>query len=72
MQHVGQNHVVGIARAQGVDDDGVGQVLPGKDLAARKKKCKPIKPKITAGYLAKYATMATSADTGAVLKWQNN
>jgi dihydroxy-acid dehydratase len=30
---------------------------------------KPPKPKITEGYLAKYATMATSADTGAVLKW---
>ena len=32
-------------------------------------KCNVDKPKITKGYLAKYAAMATSADTGAVLKW---
>jgi dihydroxy-acid dehydratase len=43
--------------------------LSGKELAARKKKWKPRKPKITKGYLTKYASMATSADTGAVLKW---
>jgi dihydroxy-acid dehydratase len=43
--------------------------LPGKELAARKKRWKPRKPKITSGCLAKYAIMATSADTGAVLKW---
>jgi dihydroxy-acid dehydratase len=43
--------------------------LSAKEFAARKKKWKPRKPKITTGYLAKYATMAQSADTGAVLKW---
>jgi dihydroxy-acid dehydratase len=43
--------------------------LPAKELAARKKKWKPRKPNITTGCLAKYAAMATSADTGAVLKW---
>ncbi len=43
--------------------------LSAKELAARKKKWKPRKPKITTGYLAKYASMAQSADTGAVLKW---
>jgi dihydroxy-acid dehydratase len=43
--------------------------LSAKELAARKKKWKPKKPKITTGCLGKYATMATSADTGAVLKW---
>ena len=43
--------------------------LSAKELAARKKKWKPRKPKITTGCLAKYASMATSADTGAVLKW---
>ncbi len=43
--------------------------LSNEELAERKKNWKPAKPKITAGYLAKYATMATSADTGAVLKW---
>ena len=39
------------------------------ELAERKKKWTPPRPRITKGYLAKYASMATSADTGAVLKW---
>jgi dihydroxy-acid dehydratase len=43
--------------------------LSDKELAERKKAWKPPKPRITKGYLAKYASMATSADTGAVLKW---
>jgi dihydroxy-acid dehydratase len=43
--------------------------LSDKELAERKKTWKPPKPKITEGCLAKYAVMATSADTGAVLKW---
>jgi dihydroxy-acid dehydratase len=43
--------------------------LSDKQLAERKKNWRPPKPRITKGYLAKYASMATSADTGAVLKW---
>jgi len=43
--------------------------LSDDELAERKKKWTPPKPKITEGCLAKYASMATSADTGAVLKW---
>jgi len=43
--------------------------LSAEQLAERKKAFQPPKPRITAGYLAKYATMATSADTGAILKW---
>jgi dihydroxy-acid dehydratase len=43
--------------------------LSDNELAERKKAWKVPKPKITKGYLAKYASMATSADTGAVLKW---
>jgi dihydroxy-acid dehydratase len=43
--------------------------LSAKELAKRRKAWKAPKPRITKGYLAKYATMATSADTGAVLKW---
>jgi dihydroxy-acid dehydratase len=43
--------------------------LPEKELAERKKSWKPPQPRITKGCLAKYASMATSADTGAVLKW---
>jgi dihydroxy-acid dehydratase len=36
-------------------------------LAERKKCWRPRKPKITTGWLGRYAAMATSADTGAVL-----
>jgi len=43
--------------------------LSDKELAKRKKAWKPPKPRITKGCLAKYASMATSADTGAILKW---
>ncbi|MHC4324132.1 MAG: dihydroxy-acid dehydratase [Planctomycetota bacterium] len=43
--------------------------LSGDELAERKKAWTPPKPRITEGCLAKYASMATSADTGAVLKW---
>ena len=40
-------------------------------LAARKEKWQPRKPKINTGYLKKYAAMVTSANTGAVLKVDN-
>jgi len=43
--------------------------LSDEELVERKKTWKAPKPKITEGYLAKYASMATSADTGAVLKF---
>jgi dihydroxy-acid dehydratase len=43
--------------------------LSDKQLAERKKSWKPPKPRVTKGCLAKYASMATSADTGAILKW---
>jgi dihydroxy-acid dehydratase len=43
--------------------------ISDEELAERKKQWKPRKPSITTGYLAKYAAMATSADTGAILKW---
>ena len=39
------------------------------ELAKRKAQFVPPKPRITKGALAKYASMAQSADTGAVLKW---
>jgi dihydroxy-acid dehydratase len=43
--------------------------LTDDELAQRKKQWKAPPPKITKGCLAKYAAMATSADTGAILKW---
>ena len=43
--------------------------LSEAELAERKKFWQPPRPRITTGCLAKYASMATSADTGAVLKF---
>ncbi len=43
--------------------------LSKKELAQREKTWKPPEPRIKTGCLAKYAAMATSADTGGVLKW---
>ncbi|MCL2306379.1 MAG: dihydroxy-acid dehydratase [Planctomycetaceae bacterium] len=43
--------------------------LSDAELQERKKSWKPLEPRIKTGYLAKYITLATSADTGAVLKW---
>jgi len=43
--------------------------LTDKDLATRKKSWRQPQPRITKGCLAKYAALATSADTGAILKW---
>ncbi|MCK5564445.1 MAG: dihydroxy-acid dehydratase, partial [Planctomycetes bacterium] len=43
--------------------------LSDDEIASRKNEWKPRTPAITTGYLAKYASMATSADTGAILKW---
>jgi dihydroxy-acid dehydratase len=44
--------------------------LSDDELTKRKAQFKPPQPRITKGCLAKYASMATSADTGAILKWQ--
>ena len=43
--------------------------LSETELAARKRDWVPPAPKFTRGYLAKYAAMATSASSGAILKW---
>jgi len=43
--------------------------LSDQEMSARKQQWKAPEPRIKTGYLSKYASMATSADTGAVLKW---
>jgi dihydroxy-acid dehydratase len=45
--------------------------LSDKELVQRYKKWKKPEPRINYGALGKYASMASSADTGAVLKWDN-
>jgi dihydroxy-acid dehydratase len=44
--------------------------LSDEELAARAAMMKPMSPRYTSGWLARYAAMATSADTGAVLRWK--
>jgi dihydroxy-acid dehydratase len=43
--------------------------LSDAELSARAKAWRPRPPRFTTGCLGKYAAMATSADTGAVMKW---
>jgi dihydroxy-acid dehydratase len=43
--------------------------LSDEELAERRASWKSRPPRFTRGYLAKYASMATSAHTGAILKW---
>ncbi|MFW6286407.1 MAG: dihydroxy-acid dehydratase, partial [Candidatus Sumerlaeota bacterium] len=43
--------------------------LSDEELDKRSHDYTPPEPKIKTGYLAKYAKMATSANTGAALKW---
>jgi dihydroxy-acid dehydratase len=43
--------------------------LTDEELAARRTTWRPHPARFTRGYLAKYASMATSAATGAILKW---
>ncbi len=52
-----------------IPNNSISVKLSDEELAERKKAWTPPKPRITKGCLAKYASMATSADTGAVLKW---
>ncbi|NLY02810.1 MAG: dihydroxy-acid dehydratase [Rhodopirellula sp.] len=44
--------------------------LTEEELAARKEFWTAPAPRFKSGYLAKYAAMATSADTGAMLRWE--
>ena len=43
--------------------------ISAAEMQRRKKAFKPRPPRYKSGYLAKYTKLATSADTGAVLKW---
>jgi dihydroxy-acid dehydratase len=76
--HVSPEAAVGGSIALLRDGDLIEIDIPGhtlnvkvseEELARRKAAWQPRPPKINYGYLAKYAAMATSANTGAVLKW---
>ena len=42
--------------------------IAGMELEARRAKWQPREPKVTSGYLARYASLVTSADKGAILQ----
>jgi dihydroxy-acid dehydratase len=44
--------------------------LSDAELAARRAEWKPRPPRFITGWLARYAKLATSADTGAILRWE--
>ena len=43
-------------------------VISDEELEARRAKWQPREPKVTTGYLARYANMVTSGNKGAILK----
>lgn len=43
-------------------------LISPEEMEARRRDWRPIPPKVTSGYLARYAAMVTSASTGAVLR----
>jgi len=52
-----------------IPNNSIAVKLSDSELAERRKKWQKPKPRINYGILGKYAQMAASADTGAVLKW---
>ena len=42
--------------------------ISDEEMAARKAKWQPREPKITSGYLARYANLVTSGNRGAILE----
>ena len=53
-----------------IPNNKISMQLTAAELADRRKEWQPPKLRITEGALGKYASMACSADTGAVLKWE--
>ena len=51
-----------------IDNHQLNVKVSDEELAARRAKWQPREPKVTTGYLARYASLVTSADKGAVLQ----
>lgn len=51
-----------------IDNHSINLKVSDEEMAARKAKWQPKEPKVKTGYLARYASLVTSADKGAVLK----
>lgn len=51
-----------------IDNHALNVLLSDEELEARRAKWQPREPKVTSGYLARYASLVTSADKGAILQ----
>ena len=51
-----------------IDNHSLNVLVSGEELEARRAKWQPREPKVTSGYLARYASLVTSADKGAILQ----
>ena len=51
-----------------IDNHSINLKVSDEEMAARKAKWQPKEPKVKTGYLARYASLVTSADKGAILK----
>ncbi len=51
-----------------IDNHQINVLVSDEELEARKAKWQPRTPQVTTGYLARYASLVTSADKGAILK----
>ena len=51
-----------------IDSHALNVLVSDEELEARRAKWQPRKPKVTSGYLARYASLVTSADKGAILQ----
>mgnify|MGYP000639541809 CR=1 FL=1 len=51
-----------------IDNYSINVLVSDEELAKRRAKWKPRKPKITTGYLARYTSMVTSGNRGAILE----
>lgn len=51
-----------------IDNNSLNVLISDEEMEARKEKWQPRQPKVTTGYLARYASMVTSGNRGAVLE----
>ena len=51
-----------------IDNHQLNVLVSDEEMAARKAKWQPREPKVTTGYLARYAAMVTSGNRGAILE----
>ena len=51
-----------------IDKQSLNVLVSDEELEARRAKWQPREPKVTSGYLARYASLVTSADKGAILQ----